>query len=344
MLLLPNLNGDPKIATEVVHAVTERIRKAVCEPVKIGDYEHQVSISMGFTIFPKGTESVSDLLKQADAAMYKAKDMGENSTGCFEPAMQVAAQARMSIEHDLQEALARQDFRMFLQPQVDQNGVVVGAEALVRWRNKEGGLISPMTFISVAEETGLIIPMDTWMLEQACQAIRRLEMAGRDIRIAVNISSRHFRISDFVHRIKTAVAAAAIDPAHLTLEITEGVFLNDPEDAVGKMNQLREAGLHFSIDDFGTGYSSLGYLKKMPLTELKIDRSFIQDAPTDPNDAALVEAILAVAHHHALRVVAEGVETAEHVEFLKVRGCLIFQGYYFGRPVPAEDFFAQFPA
>ncbi len=341
VLLLSNLSNDPKTATELACTVTERIRKAVCDPIKIGDYEHEISLSMGVTIFPKNADSVSDLLKQADAAMYKAKDSGDNSTGYFEPAMQAAAQVRMSVEHDLRDALVRQDFRMFLQPQVDQNGTIVGAEALIRWRNKEGGLISPMTFISVAEDTGLIIPMDTWMLEQACRAIRRLEMAGRNIRVAANISARHFRIPDFVDHIKTAVEASAIDPDHLTLEITESVFLNDPEDAVSKMNQLRHAGLHFSIDDFGTGYSSLGYLKKMPLSELKIDRTFIQDAPTDPNDAALVEAILAVAHHHDLSVVAEGVETAEQVAFLKMRGCLIFQGYYFGRPVPAEEFLSQ---
>ncbi|MHB1767489.1 MAG: EAL domain-containing protein [Phycisphaerae bacterium] len=341
VLLLSNLSSDPNTTTALASTVTERIRKAVCDPIKIGDYEHEISLSMGVTIFPKGADSVSDLLKQADAAMYKAKDSGDNSTGYFEPAMQAAAQVRMSVEHDLREALVRQDFRMFLQPQVDQNGTIVGAEALIRWRNKEGGLISPMTFISVAEDTGLIIPMDTWMLEQACLAIRRLEVAGSNIRVAANISARHFRVTDFVDRVKTAVEASAIDPDHLTLEITESVFLNDPEDAVSKMNQLRHTGLHFSIDDFGTGYSSLGYLKKMPLSELKIDRTFIQDAPTDPNDAALVEAILAVAHHHDLSVVAEGVETVEQVEFLKVRGCLIFQGYYFGRPVPAEEFLSQ---
>lgn len=230
---------------------------------------------------------------------------------------------------------------MFLQGQVDAAGTVIGAEALIRWHNKEGGLISPMAFIPVAEDTGLIVPMGEWMLRQACRAIKQLEDAGRPIRIAVNVSPRQFRKTDFRDRVAEILRETGANGNLLTLEITEAVVFDNLNEAISKMRELKKLGVHFSIDDFGTGYSSLAYLKKLPLTELKIDKSFIQDAPTDMNDASLVEAILAVASHHGLQVVAEGVETPQHVEFLKERGCPLFQGYYFGRPVPGEEFVNQ---
>ena len=227
---------------------------------------------------------------------------------------------------------------MFLQGQVNASGKIIGAEALIRWHNKEGGLISPIAFIPVAEDTGLIIPMGTWMLRQACRTIKKLEQAGRPIRISVNVSPRQFRGPDFRDCVAMVLQETGANPNLLTLEITEAVVFDNLNEAISKMQQLKDLGVHFSIDDFGTGYSSLAYLKKLPLTELKIDKSFIQDAPTDMNDASLVEAILAVATHHGLQVVAEGVETLEHVDFLKERGCPLFQGYYFGRPISGEEF------
>lgn len=341
VLLLPALSDDSDISAHMVQTAIARIQKTICEPVVIGTLQHQIAASIGVTLFPKGAESASDLLKQADTAMYRAKAAGRNSVCYFEPTMQAAVSARLNIEHDLRDAMERQDFRMFLQGQVDATGTVIGAEALIRWHNKEGGLISPMAFIPVAEDTGLIVPMGEWMLRQACRAIKQLEDAGRPIRIAVNVSPRQFRKTDFRDRVAEILRETGANGNLLTLEITEAVVFDNLNEAISKMRELKKLGVHFSIDDFGTGYSSLAYLKKLPLTELKIDKSFIQDAPTDMNDASLVEAILAVASHHGLQVVAEGVETPQHVEFLKERGCPLFQGYYFGRPVPGEEFVNQ---
>ncbi len=338
VLLLPALSDSSEISAHMVQIAIARIQKAICEPVVLGKLQHQIAASIGVTLFPKGVESASDLLKQADTAMYRAKAAGRNSVCYFEPTMQAAVSARLNIEHDLREAMERQDFRMFLQGQVNAAGTIVGAEALIRWHNKDGGLISPMAFIPVAEDTGLIVPMGEWMLRQACLAIKKLEAAGRPIRIAVNVSPRQFRGADFRDRVANVLRETGANGNLLTLEITEAVVFDNLNEAISKMWELKALGVHFSIDDFGTGYSSLAYLKKLPLTELKIDKSFIQDAPTDMNDASLVEAILAVASHHGLQVVAEGVETPQHVDFLKERGCPLFQGYYFGRPIPGEEF------
>ncbi len=341
VLMLPDLADNLDSAAQMVQTAITRIQKTICEPVILGTFQHQIAASIGVTIFPKGAESASDLLKQADTAMYRAKAMGRNSVCYFEPAMQAVVSARLNLEHDLREAVERKDFRMFLQPQVNTAGTIVGAEALIRWHNKEGGLISPMAFIPVAEETGLIVAMGEWMLQQACHAIRKLEKAGKAIRMSVNVSPRQFRGKNFRDDVAMVLQESGINPDLLTLEITEAVVFDNLAEAVEKMRQIKELGIHFSIDDFGTGYSSLSYLKKLPLSELKIDKSFIQDAPTDMNDASLVEAIMAEATHHGLNVVAEGVETQEHFNFLKERDCPLFQGYYFGRPIPDEEFAAK---
>lgn len=340
-ILLPELSDNEQSAAQLAQVTITRMQKAINEPVLLGTFQHQVAASIGVAVFPKGNESASDLLKQSDTAMHRAKGMDPNSVCYFESAMQTAISARLTLEHDLREAMERKDFRMYLQPQVDACGTVIGAEALIRWHSKEGGLISPMAFIPVAEETGLIIPMGEWMLEQACLTIKKLEKSGRPIRIAVNVSPRQFRRADFRDRVAMILQETGANPSLLTLEITEALVFDNLNEAIAKMRQLKQLGVHFSIDDFGTGYSSLSYLKKLPLTELKIDKSFIQDAPTDPNDASLVEAILAVATHHGLQVVAEGVETLEHIDFLKERGCRLFQGYYYGRPVPGEQLVAN---
>ncbi len=338
VLLLQALSDSSEVSANMVQAAISRIQQAISEPVVLGKFQHHITASIGVALFPKGMESASDLVKQADTAMYRAKATGRNSVCYFEPAMQSAVSARLTLEHDLRQALEREDFRMFLQGQVNASGKIIGAEALIRWHNKEGGLISPMAFIPVAEDTGLIVPMGTWMLRQACMAINKLEQAGRPIRISVNVSPRQFRGPDFRDCVAMVLQETGANASLLTLEITEAVVFDNLNEAISKMQQLKALGVHFSIDDFGTGYSSLAYLKKLPLTELKIDKSFIQDAPTDMNDASLVEAILAVATHHGLQVVAEGVESREHVDFLKERGCPLFQGYYFGRPVPGEEF------
>lgn len=343
-VLLPGLSDNDQMAGHLVQAAITRLQQAILEPVKLGSFQHQIAASIGVTIFPKGTESASDLLKQADTAMYRAKAMGRNSVCYFEPTMQVAVNTRLTMEHDLREAMERHDFRIFLQPQVDIAGKIIGAEALLRWDYKDGGLISPLAFIPLAEETGLIIPIGQWVLQEACRVSRQLEQAGHPMRISVNVSPRQFRSTDYANSVANTLRESGANPDRVMLEITEAVIFDSISDAREKMRQLRELGVHFSIDDFGTGYASLSYLKNLPLTELKIDRSFIQDAPTDPNDASLVEAILAVAHHHGLQVVAEGVETIQQVAFLKERGCPLFQGYYFGRPMPEREFCNTLPA
>lgn len=230
---------------------------------------------------------------------------------------------------------------MFLQPQVDQDGRIIGAEALIRWQKPDGSLVSPGKFIPLAEDNGLIIPMGEWMIQQACRTIAGLQAYGAPLRIAVNVSPRQFRVSNFKDRIAKIIGDTGIDPALLALEVTEAVIFDNLIDAARAMHEIKRLGVTFSIDDFGTGYASLSYLKKLPVSEIKIDRSFIQDAPQNSNDAALVEAILAVARLHGLSAVAEGVETAEQSEFLKQRGCPFFQGFLFGRPVPAFEFVAR---
>lgn len=341
VVLLPGLGTNLRAAATEARNVMARVRLAVAEPIVIGGTHNSITASIGVVIFPQGQQTADDLLQQADTAMYKAKASGRNALAYFEPAMQATVQERLRIERELRQAVEHGEFEMFLQPQVDDAGLLVGAEALMRWRNAKGELILPGDFIPVAEETGLIVPMGTWMIEQACEAIASLQRVGKAIRIAVNVSPRQFRMPDFKDSVAQILARTGIDPALLTLEVTEAIIFDSLVDAVMAMQGIRELGVTFSIDDFGTGYSSLTSLKKMPVSELKIDRAFIQDAPGNSNDAALVEAILAVARLHNLQVVAEGVETQEHVDFLKQRGCAIFQGYFFGRPIPSKEFLAK---
>ncbi len=341
MVLLPGLGRDMQTAAQEADHAMQRVRAALAQPVLIKDRPHQIFASIGITLFPKGPELAADLLRQADTAMYKAKAAGRNSIAYFEPTMQLAVQERFRMESDLREAVSRGDFEMFLQPQVDPAGTLVGAEALMRWRNRQGGLVLPAAFIPLAEETGLIVAMGDWILIKAAEAIQRLSAAGHPVRISVNVSPRQFRTSGFKDRIAEILKQTHIRPELLTLEVTEAVIFDSLIDALKTMSDIKQLGVTFSIDDFGTGYSSLSYLKRMPVSELKIDRSFIQDAPANANDGALVEAILAVARHHNLQVVAEGVETQEHVEFLKQRGCPLFQGYFFGRPIPSEELLAK---
>ncbi|NJM11380.1 MAG: EAL domain-containing protein [Synechococcaceae cyanobacterium SM1_2_3] len=338
-VLLVNLATTHPTAIRRASRLAEKIRAALDKPFRIGAADYHISASIGVTIFPKAVaESVDDLLREADTALYRAKEAGRNSVSYFEPAMQEAVQARFALEHDLRQALARGEMRLFLQPQVDRQGRWVGAEALVRWERPGHGLVSPALFIPVAEESGIIVTLGRWVLEEACRLLKQLDAAGHRLRVAVNVSPRQFRQPDFSACVREVLDYSGADSNHLVLEVTEGLVIENIHDTVAKMMELNCLGIEFSIDDFGTGYSSLAYLKQLPLHELKIDRTFVQDAPTDPNDAALVEAILAVARHLKLSVVAEGVETETQLDFLKQRGCEIFQGYYFDRPLPWPQF------
>lgn len=338
VVLLVNLGATQSAVIRLATRVAEKIHSTLIEPFHIGELDYYIGASIGITVFPKAVENVDDLLREADTAMYRAKDAGRNTVCYFEPDMQEAVQARFVLEHDLRQALTRNEMRLLLQPQVDGQGRFVGAEALVRWERPGQGLISPIAFIPVAEESGIILALGRWVLEEACRLLKQLDAAGYALHLAVNVSPRQFRQPDFVACVCEVLQATGADPTHLVLEVTEGLVIENIHDTVAKMLELNRLGIHFSIDDFGTGYSSLAYLKRLPLHELKIDRTFVQDAPTDPNDAALVEVILAVAQHLNLSVVAEGVETQTQLDFLKQRGCSVFQGYFFDRPLPWLQF------
>jgi diguanylate cyclase (GGDEF)-like protein/PAS domain S-box-containing protein len=337
-VLLTQLPAPTGNAARLALGIAEKLRSVLAAPFLSPEGGHSLSASIGIALFPASGTTASELLKQADTAMYQAKAAGRNAIRFFESAMQIQVETRFTLESELRRTLIRDELRLYFQPQVDNQGRIVGAEALLRWQHPEKGLVSPAAFIPLAEETGVIVPMGEWVLAETCRMLVRLAAAECRLRLAINVSPRQFRQSGFLARLKAILAATGADPSRLTLEITEGVAIDDLPGTIAKMAELKTLGLHFSIDDFGTGYSSLAYLKRLPVDELKIDRSFIQDAPTDANDGALVETILAVAQHLKLHVVAEGVETVEQATFLKARGCTFYQGYLYGRPAPIETF------
>jgi diguanylate cyclase (GGDEF)-like protein/PAS domain S-box-containing protein len=343
VILLPDLAANLDDAGALVMAVAEKIRSALETPVAIDGQEYVSGASIGITLFPKDAESVDDLMREADTAMYRAKELGRNALSYFEPTMQEAVTERYALDRELREAVRNRNFELHLQSQVDADGKVIGAEVLVRWRHPQRGLVMPASFIPLAEESGLIVPLGEWVLRETCMLIARLDAEGRGLRIAVNVSPRQFHQVDFVQRIKEILAATGADPSYLTLEITENLLVEHASESVARMTELTALGLHFSIDDFGTGYSSLAYLKRLPLFELKIDKSFVQDVPHDLNDVALVEAILSMAHHLHFEVVAEGVENAAQLAFLRQQGCERFQGYFFHRPVEMKAWIEQLP-
>ena len=338
VILLVNLTRSQAEAPAFAHTVAEKVRQALAQPFRLPEGEFVLGASIGVSLF-SGTEiSVHDVLREADTALYRAKASGRNCVRFFEASMQVAVEERFDLEVELRHALGRQQLQLFLQSQVDAQGHTVGAEALLRWQHPSKGLISPAAFIPLAEETGLIVPIGHWVLHEACRLLARLVAGGRTMRMSVNVSPRQFHQSDFVAGVRGVLGVTGVEPANLVLEITEGVVIDDIQGTILKMNELKALGVQISIDDFGTGYSSLAYLKRLPIDELKIDRSFVRDAPVDSNDGALVEAILAVSRHLGLAVVAEGVETLEQLNYLKARGCTSFQGHFFGMPTPAETF------
>ncbi|MCZ2406958.1 MAG: EAL domain-containing protein [Burkholderiales bacterium] len=248
--------------------------------------------------------------------------------------MQADVQERLALEQDLKKAVGAGELAAYIQPQVRPDGTVEGGELLMRWSHAVRGPVPPARFIPVAESSGLILRMGDWMLQQACETLARLQAAGRLVSISVNVSQRQFRQEDFVERLRAMLELTGAPPDHLILEVTESLLIDDLDNTIARMTELVRMGLRFSIDDFGTGYSSLAYLKRLPLYELKIDRSFVQDTPDDPNDTAIVQSILSVARHLKLRVVAEGVETQAQADFLTASHCDGLQGYLFGRPEP----------
>ncbi|QSA96583.1 EAL domain-containing protein [Methylococcus sp. EFPC2] len=325
-------SGDGQQAAHQAMTSAEKIHAGLRRPLQIGQDELVVGASIGITLFPEDdADTPDDILCRADTALHRAKGAGDSQSAFYESDMRTAAEQYFQVERELRTAVPAGELRLYLQPQVDSSGTRVGAEALLRWQHPRRGLLAPGTFIAVAEETGLIVELDRWVLTEVCRFL-----AGRDGVMSVNISPRHFRKADFAAWLKACLREHGISGSRITLELTEGVLIDNPNEIVAKMNDLAELGIRFAIDDFGTGYSSLAYLKRLPIHELKIDKTFVQDAPVDPDDAALVEAILAVAGHLRLKVVAEGVETAEQAAFLNSRAEVVLQGYLYGKPEPAE--------
>ena len=341
VLMLEGLHADMSLAASEAEGIARKILGLLNQPYLLAGREHNSSPSIGVALFGQADDTVDELLKRADLAMYRAKIEGRNTLRFFDPQMQAAVLARASLEADLRVGLQREELALYFQPVVNGSGRMVGAEALVRWRHPQRGMVSPADFIPVAEQSGLILPLGLWVLERACACLRDWADTPdlAHMSLAVNISAREFRSVGFVAQVSEVVARAGIDPSRLKLELTESMFLHDADDIATKMNQLKACGLSFSLDDFGTGYSSLSYLKRLPLDQLKIDQSFVRDVLDDPDDAAIVRTILTLAQSLDLTVVAEGVETRGQRDFLALNGCRQFQGYLFGRPSPSMDDF-----
>lgn len=345
VVMLENLSEEDLDAAAQTESVGEQILASLNRPYQLGVHEYRNSPSIGATLFNDHQQSIDELLKQADIAMYQAKKDGRNTLRFFDPQMQKNINARVALESELRRALESKQFVLYYQIQVDdiqEDGShrPLGAEALIRWLHPERGLVSPAEFIPLAEETGLILPIGLWVLDTACAQIKAWQQNDGTcgLVLAVNVSARQFRQSDFVAQIQLAIQRHAINPMHLKLELTESLLLEDIKDTILTMNALNEMGVQFSLDDFGTGYSSLQYLKQLPLHQLKIDQSFVRDLAFDSSDRAIVRTIIAMANSLNINVIAEGVETDEQLQSLLKKGCTHYQGYLFGKPVPIEQF------
>ncbi|HZY19976.1 MAG TPA: EAL domain-containing protein [Ramlibacter sp.] len=339
VILLENRGDKPLEPSKGARAVAERILAALGEPYVLPGYLHHSTCSIGVTLFGKGDRTVSELLKQADLAMYQAKRAGRNTVCFFDPEMQAVVSANAALSSDLRQAWRENQFRIDYQPQVSAAGRLIGLEALLRWQHPQRGLVPPDQFIPAAEETSLIVPIGRWVLDAACAQLAAWEHRPdrRHLSIAVNVSVRQFRHPEFVDEVMAAVQQFGVKPNKLKLELTESLLADGIDVTIAKMGSLKEMGVALSLDDFGIGYSSLSYLKRLPLDQLKIDREFVKDVLTDANDAAIAKTVINLAHSLDLDVIAEGVETQEQRDFLVSQGCLAFQGYLFCRPLPLDE-------
>jgi diguanylate cyclase (GGDEF)-like protein len=335
VLLLREVEGTPDALD-----VASKALAALREPFRVHQQELYVTPSIGIAIYPEHGNTAQMLITRADAAMYNVKKGGRNDVRVFATEMSTFFPERLMLENDLRRALERHEFELHYQPKVElADGSVVGMEALVRWRHPRKGLVSPDQFIPLAEESGLIVPIGRWVIEEACRQNKAWQDSGMPhLRVAVNISGLQFRQKDLLESIGYALGSSGLAPECLEVEITESVVMQNASDAIVTLERLSAMGVHVSIDDFGTGYSSLSYLKRFPIDKLKIDRSFIRDVSSDMEDAAIVRATIGLAHNLRLRVVAEGVETAEQLEFLRALGCDEYQGYYKSKPVAPAEF------
>ena len=341
VVVLEGLGQDERHAATQAEIIAEKVRFELNQPytLSINETKYHGTTSIGLTLFQGQGASADMLLKQADVALYQAKGAGRNAVRFFNPAMQAAIDSRMEMEAALRQALGKGEFRLYYQPQIDQDGELIGAEALLRWLPANRALISPAEFIPVAEETGLILPIGQWVLDTACAQLKAWERdpRTRSLQMAVNVSARQFHQPDFVATVHHSLVASGIDPARLKLELTESVVLENIDAVISRMQQLNALGVRFCLDDFGTGYSSLSYLKRLPLDQVKIDQSFVRDVTEDQNDAAIVRAIMAMSQSLGLQVIAEGVETQAQRDFLLQNACLAYQGFLFCKPIPIEE-------
>jgi len=340
------LGGDEFIAIianledgMVAARISGKLIESLSAPVEIGGHVVSVSPSIGIALFPSDAENGDELIRLADVAMYQAKQTGGSAYQFYRPDLNSDALRRIGLGVALQRAIRNDELELHYQPQLDvAAGAVVGLEALVRWRHPERGLIPPDQFIPLAEELGLMVPMGDWILQDACRQLKAWHDRGLPrVRVAVNLSAHQFNRDSLQEHVLKWIEQSGLSAADIELELTESSVMRDPDATAKVLQGLNEAGVGLAIDDFGTGYSSLAYLKRFPLDVLKIDRSFVRDVTSDENDAAIVKTIIGLARHFNLRVVAEGVETAEHLDFLKANGCRFVQGFHIARPVPAEQ-------
>ncbi len=339
VVMVRDLSESRAEAAQQAEAVGEKVLLALSEPYLLPGVEQHSSASVGITLFCGTRDGSDELFKRADLALYQAKAAGRNALRFFEPEMQSAVNQRAELEVELREAIAAMQFSVYFQPQVDAAGLISGAEALVRWNHPRRGIVYPVDFISLAEETALILPLGHWVLKVACAQLAVWAQSPKTahLTMAVNVSARQFHQRDFEDEVLDILDSSGAPANRLKLELTESLLVADIEGMIAKMALLKHWGVGFALDDFGTGYSSLSYLKRLPLDQLKIDKSFVRDALTDPNDASIAQTIVALGQSLGLSVIAEGVETVAQRDFLAASGCHHFQGYLFGRPMPIED-------
>jgi diguanylate cyclase (GGDEF)-like protein/PAS domain S-box-containing protein len=328
--------GDQELTPDIV----QRVMNAVAQPVMLGTKEFFVTCSIGVAVYPSESTDPDTLIEHADIAMYRAKKLGRNNFQFYTPAMNEESLERVRIESALRNAVERNEFVLYYQPQLDiKTGKICGMEALIRWQHPELGMVPPGRFISIAEETGMIVQIGAWVLRTACAQNKAWQDASFDkLRVAVNLSARQFGAADLIENLASVLADTGLEPKYLEIELTESLFMSDITPAVDLLHRMKALGVNLSIDDFGTGYSSLSYLSRFPIDVLKIDRSFVADITRDANDEAIVTSIIALAHNLKLAVIAEGVETGEQLDYLRRHGCDEMQGYYFSKPLPAHEF------
>ena len=340
LVVLEGLGKEREEAAALAQQVAEKILNNLNNHYLLEGQDYFNSPSIGICLFGDQPAQIDELLKQADQAMYNAKASGRNTLRFFDPEMQAATAQRFAMQNEIREAMQQQQFQLYYQPQVSNSGTIVGAEALLRWLHPQRGMVPPLDFIPIAEESGLILPMGNWIFATACTQLvtwsKTPNTAG--IILSINVSARQFQQPQFVEQLLAIIERSGADPRQLKLELTESMLVANQQDIITKMDALKIHGIKFSLDDFGTGYSSLSYLKRLPISELKIDKSFVSDILIDANDAAIARMIIRLAQSMELSVIAEGVETKEQRDWLEREGCFKYQGYYFGRPVPVTAF------